>query len=129
MEEVYGKKNVKMIGYYSSDLDCIIDGKDIVFEYCKNMRIIVIKYRLKIKIWPLFVYSFLDPALMLVPIDERMINRAHGVFDSMGITKYRFFRVENIMMLVLFNNSSNADKCFMISSRSIWRDSKNLHRK
>lgn len=35
-----------------------------------------------------------DPAFMLVPIDERMINRAHGVFDSMAMTKFRFFRVD-----------------------------------
>ena len=30
---------------------------------------------------------------MIVPIDERMINRCHGIFDSMLIKKFRFHRV------------------------------------
>ncbi|KAL4457033.1 hypothetical protein ABPG74_014671 [Tetrahymena malaccensis] len=70
LEQTYRKKNIQMLGFYSSDLDCIID----------------------------------DPAFMLVPIDERMLNRSHGVFDSMAITKFRFFRLTQ--HLQRFENSA-----------------------
>lgn len=32
IESVYRKKNIKMIGFYSSDLDCIIDGKSLIYQ-------------------------------------------------------------------------------------------------
>lgn len=35
-----------------------------------------------------------DPSLMNVPIDERMINRAHGVFESMAIKKFSFYSLD-----------------------------------
>lgn len=58
------------------------------------------------------IYIYLDPELMVVPIDERMINRSHGVFDSMSIIKFRFFRVcHNYLQSksneISFNSSPN----------------------
>ncbi len=33
---------------------------------------------------------------MLMPIDDRIINRAHGVFDNMSMKSYRINRVRKI---------------------------------
>ncbi|EGR30778.1 zinc-binding dehydrogenase family protein, putative [Ichthyophthirius multifiliis] len=35
-----------------------------------------------------------DSAYMLIPLDDRLINRCHGIFDSMQIKKYRFHRLQ-----------------------------------
>ncbi len=29
-----------------------------------------------------------DPGLMNIPIDDRIINRAHGIFESMAIKQF-----------------------------------------
>ena len=33
---------------------------------------------------------------MNIPIDDRMINRAHGVFDTFNIRNYKFYGVNII---------------------------------
>jgi len=35
-----------------------------------------------------------DPAFMVMPIDDRIINRAHGIFESMSINKFKFFNIK-----------------------------------
>lgn len=35
-----------------------------------------------------------DPSLMLMPIDDRLINRSHGVFESITIRKKRLIKLD-----------------------------------
>lgn len=35
-----------------------------------------------------------DPAFMTLPLDDRLVNRAHGIFESLAIKKFRFFSLQ-----------------------------------
>ena len=35
-----------------------------------------------------------DPALMLIPFDDHMVHRGHGIFDTAGIVNGRIYDLE-----------------------------------
>ncbi len=63
------------MAFYSSDLG------DLIVEGMLNIPVLKTFRSFKIKI---------DTSLMLVPIDDRMINRAHGCFDALTVHNFRF---------------------------------------
>ena len=74
MNENFTKKDIKIVSFYNSELDMICDGKLIIKSFKKM--------------------NTSDVSLMVVPIDDRLINRAHGVFDAMVVKNFKFFKVK-----------------------------------
>ena len=62
-------RKVRILCLYNSALDLLIKG-------CLFLRI-----------------QESDQDLMLIPIDDRMANRAHGAAETTNIRNYRFFNV------------------------------------
>ncbi len=61
-----------------------------------------------------------DPALMVLPFDDHMVHRGHGIFDTAAIVEGRIYDLEN--HLDRFLRSAAASKLELPHSRSEMRD-------
>src|SRR6201988_4852521 len=61
-----------------------------------------------------------DPALMVIPFDDHMVHRGHGIFDTAGIVNGRIYNLE--AHLDRFLGSAKRSKLKLAGSRSEMRD-------
>ena len=61
-----------------------------------------------------------DPALMVIPFDDHMVHRGHGIFDTAGIVHGRIYDLE--AHLDRFLRSAERSKLILPGSRSEMRD-------
>jgi 4-amino-4-deoxychorismate lyase len=61
-----------------------------------------------------------DPALMVIPFDDHMVHRGHGIFDTAGIVNGRIYDLE--AHLDRFLKSAERSKLKVPSSRAEMRD-------
>ena len=61
-----------------------------------------------------------DPALMVIPFDDHMVHRGHGIFDTAGIVNGRIYDLE--AHLDRFLKSAERSKLKLPSSRANMRD-------
>jgi 4-amino-4-deoxychorismate lyase len=61
-----------------------------------------------------------DPALMVIPFDDHMVHRGHGVFDTAGLVQGRIYDLEK--HLDRFLVSAERSKLTLFCSRSEMRD-------
>ena len=61
-----------------------------------------------------------DPALMVIPFDDHMVHRGHGIFDTAGIVNGRIYDLE--AHLDRFLKSAERSKLKLPSSRADMRD-------
>jgi 4-amino-4-deoxychorismate lyase len=61
-----------------------------------------------------------DPALMVIPFDDHMVHRGHGIFDTAGIVNGRIYDLE--AHLDRFVKSAERSKLKLPSSRADMRD-------
>ena len=61
-----------------------------------------------------------DPALMVIPFDEHMVHRGHGIFDTAGIVNGRIYDLE--AHLDRFLGSAERSKLKLFGSRETMRD-------
>src|SRR4030095_9431853 len=61
-----------------------------------------------------------DPALMLLPFDDHMVHRGHGIFDTAGIVNGRIYDLE--AHLDRFVRSAERSKLALAGSRAEMRD-------
>ena len=61
-----------------------------------------------------------DPALMVIPFDDHMVHRGHGIFDTAGIVNGRIYDLE--AHLDRFLKSAERSKLKLPSSRAEMRD-------
>ena len=48
-----------------------------------------------------------NPALMVIPIDDHMVNRAHGVFDTIYVHDKKIYNFQALLNRLL-NSAKNA---------------------
>jgi 4-amino-4-deoxychorismate lyase len=61
-----------------------------------------------------------DPALMLIPFDDHMVHRGHGIFDTAGLVNGRIYDLE--AHLDRFLGSAERSKLKLFGSREQMRD-------
>ena len=61
-----------------------------------------------------------DPALMVIPFDDHMVHRGHGIFDTAGIVNGRIYDLE--AHLDRFLGSAERSKLKLAGSREEMRD-------
>src|SRR4029079_1595781 len=61
-----------------------------------------------------------DPALMVLPFDDHMVHRGHGIFDTAGLVNGRIYDLE--AHLDRFLGSAERSKLKLAGSRSEMRD-------
>src|SRR6187402_3583498 len=61
-----------------------------------------------------------DPALMLIPFDDHMVHRGHGIFDTAGLVNGRIYDLE--AHLDRFLGSAERSKLKLFGSREEMRD-------
>src|SRR5687768_7653991 len=61
-----------------------------------------------------------DPALMVIPFDDHMVHRGHGIFDTAGIVNGKIYDLE--AHLDRFLKSAERSKLKLPSSRAEMRD-------
>src|SRR5262245_18642907 len=61
-----------------------------------------------------------DPALMLLPFDDHMVHRGHGIFDTAGLVNGRIYDLE--AHLDRFERSAALSKLVLPGSREEVRD-------
>src|ERR671936_1746198 len=61
-----------------------------------------------------------DPALMLIPFDDHMVHRGHGIFDTAGLVDGRIYDLE--AHLDRFLRSAERSKLRPYQSRDAMRD-------
>src|SRR6187455_3036168 len=61
-----------------------------------------------------------DPALMLIPFDDHMVHRGHGIFDTAGLVNGRIYDLE--AHLDRFLGSAERSRLTLAGSRAAMRD-------
>src|SRR4030095_9044315 len=61
-----------------------------------------------------------DPALMVIPFDDHMVHRGHGIFDTAGLVNGRIYDLE--AHLDRFVASAERSKLKLAGSRAEMRD-------
>jgi hypothetical protein len=61
-----------------------------------------------------------DPALMVIPFDDHMVHRGHGIFDTAGLVNGRIYDLE--AHLDRFVGSAERSRLGLFSSREEMRD-------
>jgi len=61
-----------------------------------------------------------DPALMVIPFDDHMVHRGHGIFDTAGLVNGRIYDLE--AHLDRFLGSAERSKLKLFGSREVMRD-------
>src|SRR5262245_19853988 len=61
-----------------------------------------------------------DPALMVIPFDDHMVHRGHGIFDTAGLVNGRIYDLE--AHLDRFLRSAERSKLALAGSRAEMRD-------
>src|SRR6187551_3744364 len=61
-----------------------------------------------------------DPSLMLIPFDDHMVHRGHGIFDTAGLVNGRIYDLE--AHLDRFLGSAERSKLKLFGSREEMRD-------
>src|SRR6187431_3567351 len=61
-----------------------------------------------------------DPALMVIPFDDHMVHRGHGIFDTAGLVNGRIYDLE--AHLDRFLGSAERSKLKLFGSREEMRD-------
>ena len=61
-----------------------------------------------------------DPALMVLPFDDHMVHRGHGIFDTAGLVNGRIYDLE--AHLDRFLGSAERSKLKLAGSRAEMRD-------
>lgn len=61
-----------------------------------------------------------DPALMVIPFDDHMVHRGHGIFDTAGLVEGRIYDLE--AHLDRFHRSAEHSRLTMPASRAELRD-------
>src|SRR5215510_9476019 len=61
-----------------------------------------------------------DPALMVIPFDDHMVHRGHGIFDTAGLVNGRIYDLE--AHLDRFLGSAERSKLKLFGSREDMRD-------
>src|SRR6188768_4407017 len=61
-----------------------------------------------------------DPALMVIPFDDHMVHRGHGIFDAAGLVNGRIYDLE--AHLDRFLGSAERSKLKLFGSREEMRD-------
>src|SRR6187551_2521163 len=61
-----------------------------------------------------------DPALMLIPFDDHMVHRGHGIFDTAGLVNGRIYDLE--AHLDRFLGSAERSRLTLAGSREEIRD-------
>src|SRR6185436_5915638 len=61
-----------------------------------------------------------DPALMVIPFDDHIVHRGHGIFDTAGIVNGRIYDLE--AHLDRFLRSAERSKLALAGSRAEMRD-------
>src|SRR5215218_4299915 len=61
-----------------------------------------------------------DPALMVIPFDDHMVHRGHGIFDTAGIVNGRIYDLE--AHLDRFLGSAERSRLALAGSRQDMRD-------
>src|SRR5262245_11833126 len=61
-----------------------------------------------------------DPALMVIPFDDHMVHRGHGIFDTAGLVNGKIYDLE--AHLDRFLGSAERSKLKLFGSRETMRD-------
>src|SRR5678809_1142185 len=61
-----------------------------------------------------------DPALMVIPFDDHMVHRGHGIFDTAGLVNGRIYDLE--AHLDRFLGSAERSRLKLFGSRAARRD-------
>src|ERR1700752_4395435 len=87
-------------------------------------RLNALRSRQPVKYWAFYSSQLggivTDPALMVIPFDDHMVHRGHGIFDTAGLVNGKIYDLE--AHLDRFLLSAKRSKLKLAGSRSEMRD-------
>src|ERR671936_2689793 len=87
-------------------------------------RLRALRTRQPVKYWAFYSSQLggivTDPALMVIPFDDHMVHRGHGIFDTAGLVDGRIYDLE--AHLDRFLRSAERSKLRPYQSRDAMRD-------
>ena len=87
-------------------------------------RLSALRARQPVKYWAFYSSQLggivTDPALMVIPFDDHMVHRGHGIFDTAGIVNGKIYDLE--AHLSRFMASAERSKLKLSGSRDEMRD-------